>query len=305
MPAIAYPVIRGLILVTLLALVGVVVTTRLVARAGIGGSPSGAVIAGWLQRLPGLLAWFLLTLSLLRGALQLLAFSDPGMPIDGDLAVAVLTLGPWGKGWMVQTSAAFILLALSWLLRRDPRRLQVTVGLMTLLLIVAQSGMGHGVEDFWRPTWLGRAVHAGHLLGAGLWVGTLMVLGIAVIPSLRDAASRPVLADIIRRFSGHARLGALLVVLSGVVATVSYTSALDDLWTTTWGRLLLGKLAAFAGIAALGWLNWKVITPRLTSGSPPADRHLRLAVSLEIALAVLLVGLTAVLVATELPITAS
>ena len=305
MAAIAYPVVRGLILFTLLALVGTVVAARLVARSGVGtlGSPA-IVIDGWLRRLPGLLAWFLLTLSLLRGGLQLLAFSDPGMPIDNALAVAVLTVGPWGTGWMVQTAAAFILLALSWLLRRDATRLQWTVALMTGILIVAQSGMGHGVEDFWRPALLGRATHAAHLLGGGLWVGTLMVLALAVIPSLQGAAARPVLADIIRRFSVHARTGALLVVASGVVATLTYTASLNDLWSSTWGWLLLAKLAGFLGIAALGWFNWRILTPRLTAGDRPAASQLRLAVAIEVAVAIAVLGFTAVLVAVELPVTA-
>lgn len=305
MLAIAYPVVRGLILVTLLALVGTVAAARLIARTDLRDPHAAAVIGGWLTRLPGLLAWFLLTLSLLRGALQVLSFSDPGMPVDTELAIAVLTVGPWGTGWMVQTAAAFILLALSWLLRHDTKRLQLTVALMTLILIVAQSGMGHGVEDFWQPMVLGRLVHGGHLLGAGLWVGTLLVLAIAVIPSLRGDTAHAALAQVIRRFSGLARLGALLVVLSGVVATVTYVEALSQLWTTTWGLLLLAKLGAFVGIAVLGWINWRVITPRLMAGTPPAARQLRTAVAVEGALALLLLALTAVLVATALPVAAA
>jgi putative copper resistance protein D len=296
--------VRGLILLTLLALVGTVVAARLVERAGVDrlAPPRAAgVIAGWLQRLPGLLAWFLLILSLVRGLLQVLAFSDPGMPIDTELALAVLTVGPWGTGWMVQTAAAFILLALSWLARDSPVRLRRTVALMTGLLLVAQSGMGHGVEDFWSPALLGRAVHLTHLLGGGLWIGTLMILGLAVIPSLLDDDARASLGDVVRRFSVHARIGALLVVSSGVLATLVYTASLADLWTTPWGWLLLGKLAAFVAIAALGWINWRVITPRLLANEVPAVRQLRMAVALEATLALLVVGLTAVLVASELP----
>lgn len=302
MPELAYPVVRGLILLTLLALVGTVGASRLVTRAPVPPPPEAhGVIAGWLQRLPGLLAWFLLMLSLLRGALQVLAFNDPGMPLDPDLVAAVLTVGPWGTGWMVQTAGAFILLALTWLHRAAPIRLQWTVALMTVLLIVAQAGMGHGVEELWQPALLGRVTHATHLLGAGLWVGTLMVLALGVFPSLRDASARPVLADLVRRYSVYARTGALLVVISGVVATVTYVTALRELWTTTWGVLLLVKLAAFGGIAALGWVNWRLITPRLTAGAPPAAARLRTAVLIEIALAVVLLAVTAVLVASALP----
>jgi putative copper export protein len=297
-----YPVVRGLILLSLLALVGTVIACRLVERSRVVTLPAEhATIAGWMQRLPGLLAWFLLILSMLRGGLQVLSFSDPGMPVDSELAAAILTVGPWGKGWMVQTAAAFILLALSWLLRTRPGSQWTMTAVLTTVLLLAQSGMGHGVEDFWQPSWLGRAVHFGHLLGAGLWIGTLMILLIAVLPSLRAEGARGALGDVVRGFSTHARIGAALVVASGVVATFAYTDSLGQLTTTDWGRLLLLKVVTFVVIAASGWYNWRVVTPRLLAGSPPAAAQLRTAVTIECLLALILLGATALLVAAAIP----
>ncbi len=263
--------------------------------------PRAAIVNGWLQRLPGLLAWFLLMLSLARGGLQVLAFSDPGAPIDPELASAVLTTGPWGNGWIVTTSAAFILLALSWLFRNAPSRQRLMVALLTTIIVVAEAGMGHGVESTWHPAALGRAVHASHLFGAGLWVGTLAVLAMAVVPNLQDDGDRPVLARVIAGFSAYARLGAALLLASGVIATWTYVSHLGDLWTSDWGKLLLAKLALLAGVAAIGFYNWKVLTPALARDVAPATGRLRRAMAIELVLAVLLVAVTAVLVATGLP----
>ncbi len=260
-----------------------------------------ATIRGWLTRLPGLLAWFLLMLSLVRGGLQVLAFNDPGMPVDPDLARAVLTTGPWGDGWIVQTATAFMLLGLSWLFRRSATRLRWTVAGLTMVLLVAQSGMGHGVESLWAPAWLGRVTDTTHLLGAGLWLGTLTVLGLAVIPSLTGEEARPALAGVIERFSRYGQGGAALLVLSGALATWTYTPSISDLWTSTWGRLLLAKLALLVGVAGLGFLNWKVVTPRLVAGEPKAASQLRRAVAIELLLGLLLIAVTAVLVATALP----
>jgi putative copper export protein len=299
---VATPLTRGLILTTLLLLTGTVAARALVERVGIDDrSEAATVIHGWLRRLPGLLAWFLLTLSLLRGALQVLAFTDPGAPIDPELARAVLSSGSWGAGWLSQTLVAFIVLALTWLFRETPRRLRWTVALGTLALLLAQSGMGHGVEAFWNPLALGRIIHFGHLLGAGIWLGTLAVLGLAVFPSLTATLHRRDLVAVLGGFSTLARVGALVLVASGVVATFTYTNTLSELWTTTWGKLLLAKILLFAGVASIGYWNWRVVTPRLQADDAQAGTNLRRAIAVEIMLAALLIAVTAVLVGVGTP----
>jgi putative copper export protein len=299
---IAAPLVRGLILATLLLLAGTVGAGALVDRSNIDrqGAPA-AVIEGWLGRLPGLLAWFLLTLSLLRGALQVLSFTDPGTSVDPELARLVLSTGSWGTGWLSQTLIAFILLALSWLLRNARTRMRWTVAAGCLALLVAQAGMGHGVDPFWAPPVFGRLIHLGHLVGGALWLGTLGVLALAVFPSLTAAAERPALASILADYSRLARTGALLIVASGVVAAWTYTTTLSDLWRTDWGKLLVIKLVLLMGVAALGFWNWRVLTPRLAGGDPPAASQLRRAVAIELALGGLLIAVTALLVGVGTP----
>jgi len=299
--ALAYPVVRGLILIVLLTLVGTLTASRIMARTGVEASTAANAVRSRLARLPSRLAWGLLILSVLRGILQVRAFADPDMPIDSDLATAVLTAGSWGRGWLVQTAIALVIIGAGWLLRRSARRLRFATALLTVILLVAQAGMGHGVEELWHPAGLGRAVHFSHLLAAGLWLGTLTVLAVVVIPSLQGVQDRPILAAVIRRFSTYAQLGVGLLVLSGGVAAWTYTSRLSDLWTTGWGLLLSIKLLLLLGVAGLGWYNWKVITPRLITAGPSATRSLRRAVRIELLLGLLLIAVTAVLVATALP----
>jgi putative copper export protein len=102
-------------------------------------------------------------------------------------------------------------------------------------------------------------------------------------------------------FSKLARAGALLLVISGVVATWTYTSTLSDLWLTVWGNLLLAKLALLSGVAAIGFWNWRVLTPRLSAERPDAPRQLRVAIAAEVALALFLIAVTAVLVGVGTP----
>ncbi|HRP07284.1 MAG TPA: CopD family protein [Gemmatimonadales bacterium] len=294
----AMPAVRALILLALMLLWGTATAAFLVVRAGVEAHP---VIAGWLRRLPGLFAWFLLTLSLCRGALQVLAFSDPGMPADPDLARAVLTTGSWGAGWITQTLVAFVLLALSWRLRDSPVALRWTVVIAATALLLAQAGMGHGADPFWSPAIAGRMVHFTHLLGAGTWIGTLAVLSLAVFPSLRGEDRRAAMVAVLDRFSLLARTGAALIVASGGLALLVYTNSLRELFTAPWGRLVLAKIALTGLVAVAGYLNWKVNTPRIAGGAPDGSQRLRRAVVIELALAMALIVVTGILVGLGTP----
>ena len=169
----AYPAVRGLILLALLALVGIVAASRIVERSDMAASPGPCHDRGWLARLPGLLAWFVLMLSLVRGGLQVLAFNDPGMPIDPELAPAILTTGSVGE----------------WLDRPDRRRVHAAGYLLVAAALASSAAAGGGAlhcgaaGDGGRdgPRCRGalaspRARPPGalrHLLAAGLWLGTL------------------------------------------------------------------------------------------------------------------------------------
>lgn len=295
-------IVRGLILVALLLLTGTAAADRLVARASAQtDATSHAIIDGWLSRLPGLLAWFLLTLSLLRGALQVLSFTDPGAPIDPDLARALLTGGSWGIGWMVQTIGAFVLLAMSWVWHAAPVRRRVLLSGCIAIVLLAQAGMGHGVDPFWQPLALGRLVHAGHLLGAGIWIGTLTILTLAVFPTLLTHHEHHALRQLLGDFSVMARAGAALLVGSGVIATFVYLTAVSDLWQTDWGNLLLLKLLLVAAVVGAGFRNWRVLTPRLNARAPGATAAFRRAVVIEVLLAAAVLAVTALLVGSATP----
>lgn len=295
------PLVTGLIFLTLMQLIGVVVAGRLVDRGGLAGTAADPPVRGWLQRLPALLAWFLLMLALVRGALQVLAFQDPGAPLDTELMRIVLTEGSWGKGWMLESAGAFVLLALSWLLAGRPTQ-RTAIALVTTVIVLAEAGMGHGADALWSPTSLGRLVHATHLLAAGAWLGTLLVLALAVFPTLVATDARAVLARVLTGFSPWARLGAILLLASGGAATWTYTGPLLDLADVAWGKLLLAKLLLLLPILGLGWYNWRVVTPRLVAGEAPAMGTLRRAALVEVLLALVVLAVTAVMVHQALPV---
>lgn len=297
-----FPVVRGLIAATLILLIGTPMAGAIARRHGPAlGTPSRPIIEGWLQRLPGLLAWCLLTCSMLRGALQLLSFAEPGEPISADLMRAVLMEGSWALAWMAQSVAAFLLLAISWRWRGQPRRLLPATLALLLIAVTAEGGLGHGAADLW-PGILGWAVHALHLVGSGLWLGTLAILALAVFPSLEgDDALREVLAVLVA-FSRQARLGVFLVMTTGLMATFRYSSGrVLELPNEAWGRLLLVKLVLVGGVMLLGWWNWRRGTPALVAMEAGATSRLRLAITTELMLGGLILLLTAWLVGSPLP----
>lgn len=297
-----FPVVRALIAMTLLLLVGLQVVEGIVARRITGHDAIvDAEIRAWLTRLPGLLAWFLLMLSLTRGALQLLSFVDPGERVTPELLRGVLWQGAWANAWVLQCSAALILLAGSWLLRANDRLRRLAAIGLVLVLLWSQTGMGHPADELWHGS-LGRIVDLAHLIGGGYWLGTLAILALTVFPALRSESRVGLLAQVVRDFSMPARLGAVLLLASGIRAAWSYTGPISSIPGTVWGQLLMAKLAVLVGVAGLGWWNWKMITPALEGDEPAAPGRLRRAVVIELALGGLILALTAFLVASPIPI---
>ncbi|HET9065477.1 MAG TPA: CopD family protein [Gemmatimonadales bacterium] len=295
------PVIGGLILLTIALLIGVAVVMGLV-RAGTPPPPSGAtIIQGWMTRFPSLLAWFLLMLVLIRGMVQVLAFADPGVPADTELMRIVLTTGTWGKSWMVEVAAAFATLALMWLLAGKAAQRTALI-VTTALIVLAEAGIGHGADAVFAPVVLGRVIHATHLLGGGLWFGTLAVMALAVLPNLQGADATPFLSEVLHGFSRYARVGVALVVVSGLVLVWNYSARLTELPANTWGQLLLIKLGLIVLMLGLGGYNWRVATPRVERGIAAGPSRLGRAVLIEAILGLLVIGVTAFLVRQALPI---
>jgi putative copper export protein len=99
----------------------------------------------------------------------------------------------------------------------------------------------------------------------------------------------------------YARTGVVLVLISGVIAALVYAGSVNMLLAATWGRLLLIKLAGMLGVLILGWYNWRVVTPALDGADPGARRRLRVAIRLELLLALAMLAITTMLVVSPLP----
>jgi putative copper export protein/mono/diheme cytochrome c family protein len=262
-------------------------------------------------------AVLLVVLTLLARLVQ--ASEVTGAPLGevlGGRAITRLLGGTkYGALWLVRFGLALLLLGALAVATTGRRRsaaarrgrLAGAAVAAALMLALAATGHASGVP---RLTALAVGADWVHLLAAAVWVGGLLQLLVVLPPVLAalDApARRTVLASTIRRFSALAGASVALLVLTGTYAGVLHVPSWQALLDTAYGAALSGKLLLFAPLIGLAAINLLVLHPRFVraarrpaaAGPAPDDaggrRMFRLVVAGEVALAVLILGVTGVL----------
>jgi putative copper export protein len=281
-----------------------------------------AVLRGWLRNYPGdlpvtdLLARRAAHLGLLGGALLLLSvplrlwaqargFVNPGETVDRELISLIVGETQWGRGWVAQFGAAVVALGGFLLAVLLPPWGWIGAGIGATLVALAAPLTGHAVTDAAGRT--GVMFDSLHLLAGSAWLGTLAVMllaGLATLSRLPDDQHGVLAARLVRVFSPVALAGAVVAIAAGSVLSWRYLGGslgdrLAALTGTDWGRHLLLKNLTLAAVAAFGAWNWRVLSPRL--GTAEGAVRLRRAVRVELALGVVLLFITAILVALPMP----
>jgi putative copper export protein len=150
----------------------------------------------------------------------------------------------------------------------------------------------------------GSVVKPLHMLAGGLWIGTLFILVVAGIGIALDARTPPerrgpLVAAMVHAFSPFALIVAGILGFCGVILARRELQPFSTLWTTPWGYALLTKLAVVAVVVGLGAWNWRRQKPRL--GSESSARSLRRSAGLELAVACLVLVITAILASLPSP----
>jgi copper transport protein len=135
-----------------------------------------------------------------------------------------------------------------------------------------------------------------HLWVVAVWGGGLVLLW-RMLRARRDETDRTATIGVVGRFSTIATISVVLVGVTGAVLGWDQVRTLDALTGTTYGRLLLAKIALVAWIAALGAYNHFRLVPALAEGkSIAALTHLWRTVRLEVVTLAIVVAVTSVLV---------
>jgi putative copper export protein len=297
-----YAVVRGVIYIALLLLVGAQILGLVIKYAGPSDATGvGRDLRARLGRAVTPAAVILLIAALVRGAFQVGTFLDPGDSVTADLVRSVLLNGTWAHAWILQLAAAIVLICALPLRRKRGVAPDTVIAIIVMVILWGETGMGHGAGDTW-PWVTGRIAYLTHLAGIGMWIGTVGMMLLVALPVLSGEERLRELASVVKTFSIFGRTGAALVVISGVtIAGVYSRLSIELIVHSTWGRLLLLKLTAFVGVLALGWYNWKVVTPELEMRATSAEARLRRAVRIELALGAIMLAITTVLVVSALP----
>lgn len=175
--------------------------------------------------------------------------------------------------------------------------LLLTLGLSFIgIIVMALGGHSSGGNDH-----MGAVNSLGlHLLGVVLWCGGLMVLAFisreitgedagtgTLAEEQRGAASAsarrvPLAVAVLRRYSVLALFGFVLVVLSGVVNALVRLNTLGELFTTTYGVLVLTKLLLTLVLGAFGVIHRLRLIPMMQAGMVSAARGLWYAIACEL-----------------------
>jgi putative copper export protein len=242
----------------------------------------------------------LLPAALIRWVAQVADMADPAEPVHDWRALSMAVTGHthWGHILIAHVVLA-IVAAVAFAAARAGRRVGwMVAGVMALALAATPALSGHAAEAE-RKVGLVVTADVLHVIGGGLWLGTLAVL--AAVGLTRRTTAIESVVQTVGTFSPLALGSAALLAVSGVVASWAHLGTLSAIWTTRYGLTLCVKLGLVGLVLAAGAFNWRQLTPRLVARDPAAQPTFARAVATELTLGLLVFLVTAILVATPLP----
>ncbi|HEX6627355.1 MAG TPA: CopD family protein [Gemmatimonadaceae bacterium] len=105
-----------------------------------------------------------------------------------------------------------------------------------------------------------------HVIGASSWLGNLacvMFIGVPILLRAGGAERWQSIAALVNTFSPIALASATLVLVSGVIASWIHLERLSALWSTSYGQVLLLKLALVVVTLVIGAYNFRRVQPLL------------------------------------------
>lgn len=122
---------------------------------------------------------------------------------------------------------------------------------------------------------IGVAADAAHLAGVGLWVGGLAGI-VAVRGLLREPEAAPLARIVLGRFSRLAGYAVALVLAGGLTLSLLLVGSWEALVQTSYGWVVLGKVALFSPMLAIGAFNRYRLIPETANAATPVKAVERL-----------------------------
>jgi copper transport protein len=191
----------------------------------------------------------------------------------------------FGTAFLVTTlgfGACLTILAVAWVLDRPGLRWPAF--LLALALVWSYPLSGHQATEP-NASVVGQVADWVHLVTAMLWVGGVLTLAVVVWPLAPDLRRTAFL-----RFSRIALGLVAALVVAGTVVAIERLPAVSDLWETSYGQILLGKISLVLVALAWGGIHHTFVRPRLERGERTPGVGGSLLGESAVAMAVLLVA---------------
>jgi putative copper export protein len=206
----------------------------------------------------------------------------------------------WGGAWWIQLLSAGLAVCGLLVAMRGRASGWAIAGVAAVGLALGSSLLGHaGAADRLRT--LAVVDDSLHVLSASAWLGSLLWLMLAALGrngvSAREVNVRT--RALVNAFSPLALTCAAIVVITGIISAWLRLESLAALWSSTYGQVLMAKIVALIAVLAAGSYNWKVAQPAL--GTARGDSPFRQAATAELVSGLVVLVVTAILVATPPP----
>lgn len=250
-------------------------------------------------------------MALVSGAawLAFVASDMSGTPLTGVLQGGVLnivlTQTHFGQAWIIRAGLVVVMAACLTLEARTGKRAAGWIGLIASAAFIASlAWAGHGAATENVPF---DAIHLPadilHLLASGAWLGALLPLVILLNRIWCDTSPQAVVVGraATLRFSvlGLACVGTLVV--TGIVNTWFLAGSVPALLGTTYGQLLLLKVALFITMIGVAGINQRRLLPHLADVASSDDsclhviRHVRRNATIEASLGIFVLAVVGVI----------
>lgn len=216
--------------------------------------------------------------------------------LDGDLS-PISNGTRYGTAFIAMTlgfALVCALLFLAWLIER--RWLLWAAFLLSLGFASGLSLSGHSAVDP-GSSWRSEIADWVHLTAAMLWIGGLVQLAFCVWPTAPELRRR-----IFLRFSRLATVLIALLLAAGTYLGIVRLPHLHDLWRTSYGQVLIFKLALVATALLWGGFHHFVVRPALVRESGSLLGRLPRSLAGESAVGMAILLATAILVNTNPPV---
>lgn len=211
-----------------------------------------------------------------------------GVEETGSSLAGLMAMGPWTAALDSSLARSMALVAVSLFLSfaaigRPSAGRNLSLTALTILgpgFALTGHASDAGIK------WLSFAALSLHVCAACFWAGALPRLWFLLGPG------RPGRDGALRRFSMAIPYSVTVIVLAGAYLASVQLGAPEALWGTAYGRVLIGKLVLVVSALLLGGFNRIWLTNGVVDGHAGAARSMRRIVAAEIALIVLVLGVT-------------